>query len=291
MSLPPSILRRVMREVNDLKKTPPEGIRVQTSEEDILDITGIIQGPEGTPYAGGYFNIKFKFTENFPTVPPKCWFATKIFHPNVSSSGEICVNTLKKDWQPTYGIEHILVTVKCLLIYPNPESALDEEAGKLLLENYSSYCQRAKLITSVHATPRQRPAEFHTSPPSSSALLPVPTSPPTGFTVNSGVNFPGLTPVATPLTLPTSSQKTAINCYPPKQVSGGENEGVGCTGKERHVSPSPLSIADANVGLLGTAACMGVSSAAPAITKSGKRAATGSTATNAEKRKKALKRL
>ena len=82
------------------------------------------------------------------------WFATKIFHPNVSGAGEICVNTLKKDWKSEYGIGHILVTVKCLLIYPNPDSALDEEAGKLLQENYESYCARAKLITSVHATPK-----------------------------------------------------------------------------------------------------------------------------------------
>ncbi len=81
---------------------------------------------------------------------------TKIFHPNVSSAGEICVNTLKKDWQSSYGIGHILVTIKCLLIYPNPESALDEEAGKELLEDYENYCRRAKLITSVHATPRVR---------------------------------------------------------------------------------------------------------------------------------------
>ena len=77
---------------------------------------------------------------------------TKIFHANVSSSGEICVNTLKKDWKPTYGIEHILITIKCLLIYPNAESALDEDAGRELLENYESYFARAKLITSVHAT-------------------------------------------------------------------------------------------------------------------------------------------
>lgn len=85
------------------------------------------------------------------------WFATKIFHPNVSSAGEICVNTLKKDWKSSYGISHILVTIKCLLIYPNPDSALDEEAGKLLQENYESYCERAKLITSVHATPKACP--------------------------------------------------------------------------------------------------------------------------------------
>jgi len=32
-------------------------------------------------------------------------------------------------------------TVKCLLIHPNPESALDEEAGKLLLEDYEAYAR------------------------------------------------------------------------------------------------------------------------------------------------------
>jgi hypothetical protein len=34
-----------MRELADLRKNPSEGIRVQTSEEDMLNITGIIEGP------------------------------------------------------------------------------------------------------------------------------------------------------------------------------------------------------------------------------------------------------
>jgi len=38
-----------------------------------------------------------------------------------------------------------------LLIDPNPTSALNEEAGKLLLEDYPSYCSHAKLFTEVHA--------------------------------------------------------------------------------------------------------------------------------------------
>lgn len=61
------------------------------------------------------------------------------------------MNTLKKDWKPELGIKHILLTVKCLLIVPNPESALNEEAGKLLLENYDEYFSRAKLYTEIHA--------------------------------------------------------------------------------------------------------------------------------------------
>ena len=38
-------MRRVMRELAELKKNPSEGIRVQTNEEDMTDVTGIIQGP------------------------------------------------------------------------------------------------------------------------------------------------------------------------------------------------------------------------------------------------------
>lgn len=47
-------------------------------------------------------------------------------------------------------------TVKCLLIYPNPESALNEEAGMLLLEQYEDYFSRAKMMTEIHARPSQK---------------------------------------------------------------------------------------------------------------------------------------
>ena len=53
------------------------------------------------------------------------------------------------------GLRHVLLTIKCLLIVPNPESALNEEAGKLLLERYDDYCARAKLYTEIHAKPSE----------------------------------------------------------------------------------------------------------------------------------------
>jgi hypothetical protein len=37
------------------------------------------------------------------------------------------------------------------LIAPNPESALNEEAGRLQLEDYEDYAKRAQLMTSIHA--------------------------------------------------------------------------------------------------------------------------------------------
>ena len=49
------------------------------------------------------------------------------------------MNTLKKDWSPEHGLRHILLVVKCLLIHPNPESALNEDAGKLLMDDYQAF--------------------------------------------------------------------------------------------------------------------------------------------------------
>ena len=84
---------------------------------------------------------------------------TKIFHPNIRhSTGEICVNTLKKDWQPSHGLRHILMVVRCLLIAPFPESALNEEAAKMLLEEYEEYFKRARMLTGIHARNDKRAA-------------------------------------------------------------------------------------------------------------------------------------
>ena len=40
-----AVFRRLLKELAELQKNPPEGIRVVTSEENMLDVTGIIEGP------------------------------------------------------------------------------------------------------------------------------------------------------------------------------------------------------------------------------------------------------
>ncbi|OCF37191.1 ubiquitin-conjugating enzyme E2 S [Kwoniella heveanensis BCC8398] len=153
-----------------LRSEPPEGVRIIVDEDDLTGLEGVIQGPPGTPYEGGYFRVKFAFGPEYPNLPPKCTMITKIFHPNISKSGEICVDTLKKGWNKSYGVGHVLVTIKCLLIYPNPESALDEEAGKQLLADYEGYSKYAKLMTSIHATPKTIPAELRNTTTSSNTM-------------------------------------------------------------------------------------------------------------------------
>lgn len=157
-NIPPQVIKRVLKEINEINSENMDGIRLIPNEQDICDIQAFIDGPADTPYYSGVFRLKLILCKGFPAQPPKGYFVTKIFHPNVAANGEICVNTLKKDWKPELGIKHILITVKCLLIVPNPESALNEEAGKLLLEDYDEYASRAKLYTEIHAKNKNQSA-------------------------------------------------------------------------------------------------------------------------------------
>uniref|UniRef100_A0A7S1SKZ5 E2 ubiquitin-conjugating enzyme n=1 Tax=Tetraselmis chuii TaxID=63592 RepID=A0A7S1SKZ5_9CHLO len=156
-------LAQLVKELRDLDKKPCEGIKVLINEENIADVQAELEGPAGTPYEGGLFRMRLILGSDFPNAAPKGYFLTKIFHPNVSNEGEICVNVLKKDWKPDLGIRHVLLVIRCLLIEPFPESALNEEAGRLLLEEYDEYARHAQLMTSIHAQPPKRSMPLTTS--------------------------------------------------------------------------------------------------------------------------------
>ncbi|CAG2114838.1 unnamed protein product, partial [Medioppia subpectinata] len=47
-------------------------------------------------------------------------FTTTIFHPNVSQTGAICLDTLKRNWSAGLSIGKVLLTVQSLLADPNP---------------------------------------------------------------------------------------------------------------------------------------------------------------------------
>ncbi|PRQ45766.1 putative aminoacyltransferase, E1 ubiquitin-activating enzyme [Rosa chinensis] len=155
-NLPPNVIKQLAKELKSLDESPPEGIKVCVNDDDFSIIFADIEGPAGTPYENGVFRMKLLLSHDFPHSPPKGYFLTRIFHPNIANNGEICVNTLKKDWNPSLGLRHVLIVVRCLLIEPFPESALNEQAGKMLLENYEEYARHARLYTGIHAKPKPK---------------------------------------------------------------------------------------------------------------------------------------
>lgn len=127
-----------------------------------------MEGPAGTPYENYFYNMKLVIAGDFPATPPRGFFLTKIYHPNISNVGEICVNTLKRDWTSDTTLRHVFTVIRCLLIVPFPESSLNDEAGKLFMESYAEYAKRAKLMADVHGRPSSSVVDTSTAVAASS---------------------------------------------------------------------------------------------------------------------------
>jgi ubiquitin-conjugating enzyme E2 D/E len=113
---------------------------------------GTITGPADTPYAGGIFNLEIKFPSEYPYKPPKIMFKTQIYHPNISSSGDICLDILKDNWSPALTIDKVLLSISSLLSDPNPNDPLVPEIAKIYNSNRNNYNQTAKEWTLKYAT-------------------------------------------------------------------------------------------------------------------------------------------
>ncbi|KAF4238329.1 hypothetical protein CNMCM8980_002153 [Aspergillus fumigatiaffinis] len=149
-----SSFRRLAADHAALHEEPPPNYLLPTEEssDDLTQLTTLLAGPQGTPYSQGLWRLHLKMPEDYPKSPPKATFKTRIWHPNVEeSTGAVCVDTLKRDWKSTLTLKDVLVTISCLLIYPNPDSALNSTAGALLQEDYDAFARQAKLMTSIHA--------------------------------------------------------------------------------------------------------------------------------------------
>ncbi|KAI9763991.1 MAG: hypothetical protein M1840_008938 [Geoglossum simile] len=133
---------------------PPNFLFPPSSAEsdDLTKLNVLLAGPQGTPYANGLWKLQLKIPMDYPRSPPKAAFRTRIWHPNVEErTGGVCVDTLKSGWGEGVTLRDVLVTISCLLINPNPDSALNAVAGQLLQDDYEAFSRQAKLMASIHA--------------------------------------------------------------------------------------------------------------------------------------------
>jgi len=142
---------RIKKELEGLEKDPPFNCSAGPQGDDIFHWQATVLGPADSPYAGGCFFLDIRFPKDYPFKPPKVFFITKIYHPNINAGGGICLDILKDQWSPALTISKVLLSICSLLDDPNPDDPLTPHIAKQYIEDRDAYNAAAREYTILYA--------------------------------------------------------------------------------------------------------------------------------------------
>ena len=138
--------KRIQKELEAFLADPPPGCSVLQMGDDLSRWQVKVQGPPESSFEGGNFTLLVTFPPDYPFKPPKVKFETRIFHPNINQSGDICLDTLASQWAPSFSMAQVMLSIIQLLSHPNPSDPINLEAARMLQQDPESYDRRVRLM-------------------------------------------------------------------------------------------------------------------------------------------------
>jgi|TARA_B100001142_G_scaffold303888_1_gene331549 ubiquitin-conjugating enzyme E2 D/E len=146
-----SSAKRIQKELAEISLEPPTNCSAGPKGDNLYEWVSSIMGPGGSPYAGGVFFLDIHFPTDYPFKPPKVTFRTRIYHCNVNSSGQICLDILKDQWSPALTISKVLLSICSLLTDANPHDPLVGTIAQQLLNDKAAHDKTATEWTRRYA--------------------------------------------------------------------------------------------------------------------------------------------
>ncbi len=115
---------RIQKELAEISLDPPPNCSAGPKGDNIYEWVSTILGPANSPYQGGVFYLDIHFSPDYPFKPPKVTFKTRIYHCNINSNVQICLDILKDNWSPALTISKVLLSICSLLTDCNPKDTL-----------------------------------------------------------------------------------------------------------------------------------------------------------------------
>ncbi|KAK1425947.1 hypothetical protein QVD17_14614 [Tagetes erecta] len=114
-------VKRLQKEYRALCKEPVSHVVARPSPNDILEWHYVLQGSQGTPFAGGYYYGKIKFPSDYPFKPPGISMTT----PNgrFMTQKKICLSMSDfhpESWNPMWSVSSILTGLLSFMMDNSP---------------------------------------------------------------------------------------------------------------------------------------------------------------------------
>ncbi|EME84065.1 uncharacterized protein MYCFIDRAFT_152343, partial [Pseudocercospora fijiensis CIRAD86] len=121
------LLKRRLKDLNELRDKPYPGIRLHIDDADLNNACLVLE-PEGeTP-----LHLTLHFSKSYPLVPPDITIQSSVSHPNVFDD-RICINILssRDGYTPAYTLKGICIQMLSFFFSDSIEQMYGENGGKV----------------------------------------------------------------------------------------------------------------------------------------------------------------
>ncbi|KAF7813962.1 ubiquitin-conjugating enzyme E2 34-like [Senna tora] len=141
-------IKRLQKEYRALCKEPVSHVVARPSPNDILEWHYVLEGSEGTPFAGGYYYGKIKFPPDYPYKPPGISMTT----PNgrFMTQKKICLSMSDfhpESWNPMWSVSSILTGLLSFMMDNSPTTGsvntTTDEKQRLAQASLAFNCKNA----------------------------------------------------------------------------------------------------------------------------------------------------
>ena len=142
--------QRLAEERKELRKDIPRGFYARPTmnadgSANLMLWQAGIRGKDGTDWEGGLFQCSLIFSEEYPSKAPLVKFVPCLFHVNIFSTGNVCLDILNANWSSSIKIKDLLISLQTLLSEPNSLHSTDRpEISTLHRKNPLEYAKRVK---------------------------------------------------------------------------------------------------------------------------------------------------
>ncbi|KAG9159043.1 hypothetical protein Leryth_018585 [Lithospermum erythrorhizon] len=141
-------VKRLQKEYRALCKEPVSNVVARPLPNDILEWHYVLEGSDGTPFAGGYYYGKIKFPPEYPFKPPGISMTT----PNgrFMTQKKICLSMSDfhpESWNPMWSVSSILTGLLSFMMDTSPTTGsvttTVEEKHRLAKASLAFNCKNA----------------------------------------------------------------------------------------------------------------------------------------------------